>query len=125
MFKKFVVSCFLLVSIFSAGNINASAAIIDSEPGYISYGQQTATTSRVTLTSGKKLVAESITHGGTIHFRIFKNGVAYADFVPTSSSFSRVISGATAGEYSLRAYCGNADNRKTNCAANFKIYVKD
>lgn len=46
MFKKFVLSCLVLVPLFSVGNNNASAAIIDSEPASISYGQTTTTTSR-------------------------------------------------------------------------------
>lgn len=105
----------LVALIFSSFNFG-SASAAGFSANNLSLGEKTATTSRVTLKSGEKLRFYVEESQGSMVFVVFKNGSYYQGYAADGRT-SGVVTGAGPGEYSLRVYCGNPNDLKTNCSS--------
>lgn len=90
---------------------------------YLYEDDKTATTSRIYVNSsihkGLRLIVEPKKFGprGTLVFTLFKSGEYYQSYVAYKTDTINLEVALPLGEYSMRFYCGNPDERETGCFA--------
>ncbi|MFJ7941952.1 hypothetical protein ACIQYG_26385 [Peribacillus sp. NPDC096622] len=115
--KKIILSLALLTTLsFSFFNpANASAAYDDARMGKY---DSTVTTSRITLTESDDLYIHVGNFSSkTVSAYIFKNGILYSSITGIGWTNVHKKLDVSAGEYSLRLYCGTRSNPTTGCVS--------